>query len=103
MITKIENDRYDEIEKAAVALIDFSAVWCGPCRMIAPIVEELSDEMDGTAEFFNIDVDDNPVLAGRFGIQSIPSLILTKNGKPVASKVGFMPKEQLKAWIEANI
>ncbi|MBQ7160434.1 MAG: thioredoxin [Clostridia bacterium] len=103
MITKIENEKFDEVLSAKYALVDFSATWCGPCRMLAPVIDELSDELDGTVEFFNADVDDNMGLAQKYGISSIPALILFKDGKPVDSMVGFRPKEDLRAFIENTV
>ena len=103
MITKIENEKFDEVLASKCALVDFSATWCGPCRMLAPVLEELSDEMDGTVDFYNADVDDNMGLAQTYGISSIPALILFKDGKPVDSMVGFRPKEDLRAFINAKL
>ena len=103
MITKIENEVFDEVLSGDYALVDFSATWCGPCRMLAPVLEELSDEMDGKVAFFNADVDENMGLAQQYGISSIPALILFKDGKPVDSIVGFRPKEDLKAFIENSV
>ncbi len=103
MITKIENEKFDEVLAAEYALVDFSAVWCGPCRMLAPIIEELSDELDGKVGFFNADVDDNIGLAQTYGISSIPALILFKNGKPVDSMIGFRPKEDIRSFIENTV
>ncbi len=101
MVTKITNNDMSALEKEAFAVVDFSAVWCGPCQMLAPIFDELSEEMTDTA-FYNIDSDENMDLARKFGIQSIPSLLIMKNGEVVASSLGFQPKPQLKAFIESN-
>ena len=103
MVTKIENENISEVLKCENAVIDFSAVWCGPCRMLAPVLEELSDELDGTVDFFNADVDDNPELAQQCGISSIPALVFFKNGKPVSVSVGFRPKEQLKETVASEL
>ncbi|MFC2033394.1 thioredoxin [Chloroflexota bacterium] len=77
-------------------LVDFWATWCGPCRMVAPIVEELAGEYDGRISFGKVDVDQNSKIASQYGIMSIPSLIIFKEGKPVSNIVGFRPKDQLK-------
>ena len=76
-------------------LVDFWAAWCGPCKMIAPIVDQLAKEHDSKLKITKVDVDQNPTLATRFGVMSIPTLILFKNGEPVERLVGYMPKEKL--------
>lgn len=85
-----------EVEQSSLpTLTDFWAAWCGPCKMIAPIVEQLAQEYDGKMKVTKLDVDQNPTLATRFGVMSIPTLILFKNGQPVERIVGYMPKEKL--------
>jgi thioredoxin 1 len=81
-------------------VIDFWAPWCGPCRMIAPILDELAGELKDKARIVKINVDENPVVAGQFGVMSIPTLLLFKNGQKVDQKVGGQAKPQLKAFIE---
>ena len=81
-------------------LIDFWAPWCGPCQMMGPVFEELSDEYAGKVAFVKINTEDHPELAMPFGIQGIPSLVLAKEGKEVNRIVGFAPKEMLKAKID---
>jgi len=76
-------------------LVDFWAAWCGPCKMIAPVVDQLAKEHDGKLRIAKVDVDQNPTLATRFGVMSIPTLILFKNGEPAERLVGYMPKEKL--------
>lgn len=82
-------------------LVDFWAVWCGPCRMIAPIVEELATEYAGTVKVGKLNVDENQAIAAKFGIMSIPTLMLFKNGQPAERVIGFAPKKDLKAKIDA--
>ena len=77
-------------------LVDFWATWCGPCRMVAPVVEELAEEYSGRVSFGKVDVDQNSRVASQYGIMSIPSLLIFKDGKPVSNIVGFRPKDQLK-------
>ncbi len=83
------------VQASLPTLTDFWAAWCGPCKMIAPIIEQLAQEYDGKMKVTKLDVDQNPTLATRFGVMSIPTLILFKNGEPVERIVGYMPKEKL--------
>ena len=101
MVKKIDAEGFrNEVETSPAAVIDFSATWCGPCRMMAPVLEDLSEKMGGKVAFYNIDVDEVPEVAGMFGISSIPCLVLMKNGEAVSRSVGFRPGDQIKAWIE---
>ncbi|OGX36719.1 MAG: thioredoxin [Omnitrophica WOR_2 bacterium RIFCSPHIGHO2_02_FULL_52_10] len=84
-------------------LVDFWAEWCGPCKVIAPIVEEIAREMDGKLKVAKVNVDEAQDLAGRYNIMSIPTLILFKNGKPVEQVVGAMSKDQLLAKIKPKL
>ena len=101
MVEEIRNSEFDDVLKSKLAVVDFSAVWCGPCQMLAPILEELSDEMDGEADFYSADVDENRDLAYQFDIQSIPAIVIFSNGEEVERTVGFMPKDELKAFIKS--
>ena len=103
MVKKINAEQFAEAKKSAVALVDFSATWCGPCRMLAPVVESLSGQFAGKVNFFNVDVDEAPELATEYGVQSIPCLVLMKNGSVQSRSVGFKPEASLKEWIESNL
>ena len=81
-------------------LVDFWAPWCGPCRMVAPLVEELAGEYDGKVKFVKLNTDDNMQIAARYGIRSIPTLLMFKGGEPIDQVIGFRPKGDLKRTIE---
>ncbi len=81
-------------------LVDFWAPWCGPCRMVAPIVEELADEYAGMVEFTKLNTDDNPQTAMKYGIRSIPTLLVFKGGEQVGQIIGFRPKSDLKRRLD---
>ena len=94
----------DDVLSAAVpVVVDFWAEWCGPCKMIGPLLEEIAKELEGKVKIVKVNVDENPGIAGQLGIRSIPTLMLYKDGKVASQKVGAAPKGELKKWIDAAI
>ncbi|MDG1462862.1 MAG: thioredoxin TrxA [Gammaproteobacteria bacterium] len=98
-----DNFQADVIQSDVPVLVDFWAEWCSPCKMIAPILEELAPEYEGRLNIAKIDVDANPKVPQQFGIRSIPTLILFKNGVVEAQQVGAVSKKQLAAFLEQNL
>ena len=104
MVKKINAEQFaTEAKKSAVAVVDFSATWCGPCRMLAPVVEAVSEKMAGKVDFYNVDVDEAPELAGAYRVQSVPCLVMMKNGEFVDQSIGFKPEAMITAWVEGNL
>ncbi|MFD2117073.1 thioredoxin [Paenibacillus yanchengensis] len=99
----LTKDNFNQTIENGVSLVDFWAPWCGPCKMQLPIVEELATEMDGKAVVAKINVDEQPELASQFGVMSIPTLIMFKDGKPVDKMVGLQSKDALKTKISGQL
>ena len=91
------------LDKKGVTVIDFWAEWCGPCRMIAPIIEKLATEYDGKAQVGKVDVDNNPEIAMRYGIRSIPTILILKDGQEVKRHVGYTTQANLAQLIDAQL
>src|SRR3954469_2516145 len=84
-------------------LVDFWAEWCGPCRMIGPSLEDIAKDMDGKLKVVKVNIDENPMVPTRYGVRSIPTLLLFKNGQVAATKIGAEPKQKLVSWINSNV
>lgn len=97
MATQISTSEFQEkvLQASTPVLVDFFATWCGPCKMMAPVLDEVSSEVTGKAAVYKVDVDKDPQLAQQFGIMSVPTMIVFKGGKPVNQFVGVQPKQVL--------
>ena len=93
----------DVLQSDKPVLVDFWAEWCGPCKMIGPSLEEISEELSDKVSIVKMDIMESTDTPAQFGVQSIPLMVLFKNGQPVAQKLGAAPKSQLKAWLESEL
>ncbi|MBB6253613.1 thioredoxin TrxA [Nitrospirillum iridis] len=93
----------DVLKAPGPVLVDFWATWCGPCKMIAPSLEDIASELNGQLTVAKLDIDDNPNTPGRYGVRGVPTLMLFKDGQVAATKVGALPKSALADWIKANL
>ena len=103
MVITEGNFQQEVIQSKEVVLLDFWAEWCGPCRMVAPVVEELANDYAGKIKVGKVDVDSNQALAGQFGISSIPTLLIMKGGKVVNAAIGYRPKADLAKLLDQAI
>ena len=101
-VKTISDASFDQETGSGTVLVDFWAEWCGPCRMVSPIVEELSKEIPQVT-FAKLNIDENQAVAQKMGITSIPTLVLYKDGEPVDKVIGLMPKPQLKSFVEKHL
>lgn len=88
----LKSNEFNEAVKKGTVLVDFYADWCGPCKMMGPVIEQVAQEYDGKASFYKLNVDESPDIAQQFGVMSIPTLIVFRDGKKVAQEVGYQPK-----------
>jgi thioredoxin 1 len=102
---KVSDDDFDTsvLQSSAPVLVDFWAEWCGPCKMIAPALEELAGDLGGRLTVAKLNIDDNPQTPAKYGVRGIPTLILFKDGQVAATKVGALPKSQLAQWVESVV
>jgi thioredoxin 1 len=105
MVTKVSDATFDaEVLKAKEpVVVDFWAEWCTPCRAIAPALEEIAGSMNGKVKIVKVNVDENPAIAAKYGIMSIPTLMLFKNGELTSRQIGAAPKTKLQQWITASV
>jgi len=104
-IIEVNQDSFQKsvLEAQKPILVDFWAPWCGPCRAVAPVVEELAKEYQGKVDFAKVNVDESPFIASKFSVMSIPTLIVFKDGKPAEQVVGFKPKDQIKKILDKTL
>ena len=108
MSEKIINVDQDSFQKTVLdsqkpVLVDFWAPWCGPCRAVAPVIEELTKDYEGKIEFTKVNVDEAPFVASKYGVMSIPTIIVFKDGKPLNQVIGYQPKDQLKKLLDGAL
>jgi thioredoxin 1 len=103
-ITNVTDDTFEKevINSDLPVVVDFWAEWCGPCKQIAPALEEISQEYEGKIKIAKVNVDDNPISPSKFGVRGIPALFLFKGGEMVSTKTGAAPKSVLQSWIDEN-
>lgn len=94
------NFQADVLQSSEPVVVDFWAEWCGPCKMIAPALDEIATEMGGKIKIAKLNIDENPELAAQYGVRSIPTLLMFKDGQVAANMVGAVPKSRLANWIE---
>ncbi|HOP16840.1 MAG TPA: thioredoxin TrxA [Gammaproteobacteria bacterium] len=104
-IVHVTDDNFESevLQSAEPVLVDYWAEWCGPCKMIAPVLDEIAGEYDGRVKIAKLNIDDNPNTPPRYGIRGIPTLMLFKDGEVEATKVGAVSKSQLTAFIDSNL
>ncbi|MCR5217723.1 thioredoxin [Treponema sp.] len=99
MVKQISESEFDEAVKSGVSVVDFSATWCGPCQMLGPVLEKVSEKHAGSINFYKVDVDEAPNLCQKLGIMSVPAVYLFKDGVQTATNIGFVPEAQLDAFV----
>ncbi|PPR33621.1 MAG: Thioredoxin [Alphaproteobacteria bacterium MarineAlpha6_Bin5] len=104
-VKSIKEDAFEEevVKSELPVLIDFWAEWCGPCKEVSPILEEISTEMSDSIKIVKVNIDENPNIPSQYGVQSIPTLIIFKKGEVVATKIGMSSKNELLSWINTSI
>jgi thioredoxin len=105
MVDKVTDATFDRavLKASGPVVVDFWAEWCGPCRMISPALEEISNSLNGKVKILKLNVDENPATAAKYGVMSIPTLMLFKGGQLASRQVGAAPKQKLEQWITASV
>lgn len=103
IIVNSENYAEEVLNSPVPVVVDFFATWCGPCRMLAPVLESVAEDYEGKVKFVKLDVDEAPDIARDYSVMSIPTLIIIKNGEEAAKQVGALGAEALEEWIDENI
>ena len=103
MSTQVTDTTWQSEVQEGLTLMDFWAPWCGPCRMLGPVLEEIEEEMDNKVKIVKLNIDDNQATASQFGIMSIPTMVLFKDGQPVEKLTGYHPKDILVDYLETKL
>ena len=105
MAKQVTDDTFelDVLQADGPVLVDFWAEWCGPCKQIAPSLDEISEELEGKVSLAKVNIDENPETPSKYGVRGIPTLMLFKGGEVASTKVGALPKSKLKEWVESVI
>lgn len=98
-----ESFPHEVLSASGAVLVDFWATWCGPCKQIAPALDDIASEMEGSVEVAKVDIDENPETPGKYGVRGVPTLILFKDGEPVGTLVGANPKSKIEAWVKDSL
>lgn len=103
MVQEVNDKNFDSSIKSGICLVDFWAPWCGPCRMLSPVIDELAEEMKLSVKVFKCNVDESQDIPSKFNIMGVPTLIIFKDGKMVAQRSGMAPKKIIQDWINENL